>query len=1085
MIKLPAITFEARYSIGFIKHELRKAECVSIISEQYIQVSPRIKLPLIEIDTGERLILTSRKDVELPEGVDGILHDDKGKLTWVRHRLLDSFLAERSHIGCIAQAKKIAASWTGKVHFSVEKVEKGRQSRGGLRPPQLGALHAIGSHWSLETSAATIVMPTGTGKTETMLATLAAYSNQPLLVVVPWDTLRTQTANKFVNFGLLRSIGVLENDVPNPIVGVMKKRPKSISDLSLFEHANVIVATIGSIGTSLSSSVLKHLSSKCKALILDEAHHVAASSWASLKDVFNDVPILQFSATPFRRDKQLVDGKVIFNYSLAAAQRDQYFKPIKFEPVQVNPYLADRSIAITAIKQLRADLDKNLDHLLMARCVSIARAETIAEIYRELAGDLNPVLIHSESDSANRDLDALKNGESRIVICVYMLGEGFDLPQLKIAAIHDMHQSLAILLQFIGRFTRVAGDNIGDATVIANIGDKRVSDALERLYSEDADWNIILSELSSSAAKEHAELVSFLNASKRLDTGKNDTVILAPHLLKPTFSTAFYRAKSFSASRFHKGLPKNFIIQAIWQHDSSPTLYFVTRTESRVRWTNSKEVLDCEWALFVIHHDESLNLLFISSTNHDSLFPDIAEAVAGEAVLIQGESIFRSLGRINRLMFQNIGVKKHGRRNLSFAMYTGADVEEALGLAERSNSIKNNVSGMGWEDGVRVSVGCSVKGRVWSREQGTIPSLLEWCHKVGVKLLDESINIEDIISNVLIPTAIKKLPQGKKILSIEWPAELLGQAEERVLIGTVGKEELVPIYMFELFNAQIINQTLKFYLISNIDTSKYEFELRLDKKVSFKVKQADSNYLTISLGKRICRLDEYFSNYPPLVRFIDLCELDGNLLINPRNPRKLVIDPSRFEAWNWHGTDIKKESYWKDGVGRLDSIQWRVAEEYIKSNYDIVFDDDSAGEAADLICLQEKDAEIYLVMIHCKFSGAQTTGERIKDAVEVCSQAVRSAKWKWRFADLCRHLIGREERLKTISRPTRFLKGNLSKLNEIQRQNRFKPIIANIIIVQPGLSVTKRSEDQDMVLAAAITYLKETIGCDLQIICSQ
>ena len=44
----------------------------------------------------------------------------------------------------------------------------------GLRSPQLGALHAILAHRSMETEEPiTIVMPTGTGKTEAMLAAFA------------------------------------------------------------------------------------------------------------------------------------------------------------------------------------------------------------------------------------------------------------------------------------------------------------------------------------------------------------------------------------------------------------------------------------------------------------------------------------------------------------------------------------------------------------------------------------------------------------------------------------------------------------------------------------------------------------------------------------------------------------------------------------------------------------------------------------------------------------------------------------------------------------------------------------------------
>ncbi|SUB93759.1 Uncharacterised protein [Porphyromonas macacae] len=50
-----------------------------------------------------------------------------------------------------------------------------------------------------------------------------------------------------------------------------------------------------------------------------------------------------------------------------------------------------------------------------------------------------------------------------------MLGEGFDLPNLKIAAIHDERQSLPITLQFIGRFTRTSYSELGNASFITNI----------------------------------------------------------------------------------------------------------------------------------------------------------------------------------------------------------------------------------------------------------------------------------------------------------------------------------------------------------------------------------------------------------------------------------------------------------------------------------------------------------------------------------------------------------------------------------------------------------------------------------------
>jgi hypothetical protein len=104
--------------------------------------------------------------------------------------------------------------------------------------------------------------------------------------------------------------------------------------------------------------------------------------------------------------------------------------------------------------------------------------------------------------------------------------------------------------------------------------------------------------------------------------------------------------------------------------------------------------------------------------------------------------------------------------------------------------------------------------------------------------------------------------------------------------------------------------------------------------------------------------------------------------------------------------------------------------------------------------------------------------------VEVCSQAVRSAKWKWRFRDLIRHVLGREHRLTGGARPTRFLAGSGSDLNRFVKISRFKEVRAEILIVQPGISERGRTPDQNAVLAAAFTYLKETIGADLDVICS-
>lgn len=226
------------------------------------------------------------------------------------------------------------------------------------------------------------------------------------------------------------------------------------------------------------------------------------------------------------------------------------------------------------------------------------------------------------------------------------------------------------------------------------------------------------------------------------------------------------------------------------------------------------------------------------------------------------------------------------------------------------------------------------------------------------------------------------------------------------------------------------------------------------------------------------------NDYPPLIRYVDLSELDGNLLIKPYNPQDLKISDACFVVWDWQGVDITKESIWKAGLKREDSIQWKVAQQYISSGYPIVFDDDGANEAADLVCIKETENHIDLVLIHCKYSGSTTAGERIKDVVEVTSQAIRSAKWPGDFKKLCSHLLNRDHKRSRNSGQSFLLSGHGADITKMSKASRFKEVKARIIVVQPGLSKQTITADQRSVLAAGSIYLKETLGVDLEIICS-
>jgi superfamily II DNA or RNA helicase len=166
-----------------------------------------------------------------------------------------------------------------------------------LRPPQLGALHAVLAHWTTRSSVpATVVVPTGTAKTETMLALLASAGPERLLVVVPSDALRAQTAAKFETFGVLQDFGVVAAGALRPVVGQVHHRFETAEAARGFAAlCNVVIATPAALDAA-PAEVRQALLDACSHPFVDEAHHIAATTWRSIRDAFGGRPVVQFTA---------------------------------------------------------------------------------------------------------------------------------------------------------------------------------------------------------------------------------------------------------------------------------------------------------------------------------------------------------------------------------------------------------------------------------------------------------------------------------------------------------------------------------------------------------------------------------------------------------------------------------------------------------------------------------------------------------------------------------------------------------------------------------------------------------------------
>jgi superfamily II DNA or RNA helicase len=102
----------------------------------------------------------------------------------------------------------------------------------------------------------------------------------------------------------------------------------------------------------------------CSVLVVDEAHHITAATWGEVRDEFAAKKIIQFTATPFRRDEKKVDGKIIFNFKLGDAQAAGYYRPINLRSIEEygDQTTRDKRIAAEAVAALRRDRNElNLD----------------------------------------------------------------------------------------------------------------------------------------------------------------------------------------------------------------------------------------------------------------------------------------------------------------------------------------------------------------------------------------------------------------------------------------------------------------------------------------------------------------------------------------------------------------------------------------------------------------------------------------------------------------------------------------------------------------------------------------------------
>lgn len=1052
MINLPKNVSQTLYSCadnlvtrfyGFKELELENTN-LSLLSEN----------PLIVTNGDAKVLFTKENDTQIPEDCDyAVLTRNKPAwrsiqnntitcVKWLKHPHMNN-----------DQPDDIVDSWKGKFHFLNEQTD-GR----GLRSPQLGALYAFLSEDQNPSDRKIVVMPTGTGKTETMLSMLVANRCRKVLVTVPSDALRTQLTEKFSKLGVLKRFGIVDSDCAYPTVAVLCSNMPNISDWQiLIEKSNVIVSTMALL-SRLEDNVKKLLCDNISHVFVDEAHHSEAQSWDDFLQLFKKETVTLFTATPFRNDGKKLQGKYIYSFSLKDAQKQGYYKPISFLPIrEYNETLADKKIAIKAVERLRQDIEAGYNHILMARCSTKQRAKEVFEYYKEYE-DLNPVVVYTGAPDKKNAVERIKNKEHRIVVCVNMLGEGFDLPEMKIAAIHDTRQSLPVTLQFIGRFTRTSHDNdLGAASVIVNLANKPIEEELQDLYAKDADWNLLLPQISDEATDDQIDFASFIKSFSHLDDS-----IISLQMLRPALSANVYKVTTdtWKSSNWTKVFtPENYQYRFATMNNAGDTLVLVLGGSQDVDFGNVAGISNVVWGMVIVHWvvTPKFNHLYINTSLSGIDCDALAKVLFEDKVeKITGNQIFRVFGDVKRIAVQNFGGRKFG--DISFKSYYGKEVEEGIKETERRELSKNNIFGTGYRNGEKITIGCSVKGKIWSYMRGDIRMFCKWCERMGNLIADETISDDIVLKNTLRIRSIKQLPNVMP-LSIDWDTEVYLYPEKRYLFLAENNT-----YNLGQISIELIGDTIEPFIDFRIFNEEVEATYRIsytgdgENHCHYQVMQLSGCIIGFNVGtKQYANITEYFNtdNNAPVIYFADGGILYANNYVLV-DKEIIPFEKEKLIALHWDGVDLSKES--QDVIPyKTDSIQYNFSN-YIKDDFDLLYDDDYSGEIADLIGFKIESKCIHVHLFHLKYAAGGVVSSQIKNFYEVCGQAEKCIKWRIanRRNDFFEHLFKRETKRNGRASCSRILKGDMDLLEQMSTDASWKKDLKfHVSIVQPALSKNK------------------------------
>lgn len=924
----------------------------------------------------------------------------------------------------------------------------------GLRNAQIGAIHSIAAHATLEAiDASVIVMPTGSGKTTVLMLAPYILRKEKVLIVTPSAMVRGQIAEEYKKLTTLKRIGVFENDVEPPNV-YEADHLFGEDQLDSISTANVVIAS-HRVAASISNSVAKE---QFDYVIIDEAHHVPAPTWQEIIQNMSHAAALLVTATPFRLDKKEIHGTHIYNYPLSMAYRDGIFGPITFIPIDEAPD-RDRLIAVEAERVLLNDRADGYNHYLMVRTDTKEKAKSLEELYAESTQlKLKRIDSSMSYSTIKHTIKALRAQKLDGIICVDMLGEGFDFPNLKIAAIHEPQKSLASTLQFVGRFARTNAPDIGTAKFIA-MNDENLRIENRKLYTSDSVWQDMIIEMSEEKISGDFENSDAIKKFSRPESGQE---IISLHNVRPNCHARVYRVTGF---KIDAAFPDNlFVEDNIYRSPDTNTIVGLAINKEVPLWLEGNQAVNTEINLFIVHYQSETGLLFIySQLKTDVVYEAIAENFCDTHSKIPRDEMNRVLAGFTNYEFFNTGMQnRYAESGESYRIYAGSNTAASIDETTGKMLSAGHAFCKAIQNDSEITIGYSSGSKLWSSSYLPIPEYVSWCDSFGIKIANSSLVVKTNTNYDRLPIPTRISQYQDNVLFGFFSEKAYVSPPNLRINGSGEKVGLLTDAEIKMIGITTERDGVIFDLILGGITERFICDIN-------GVYTSQSSTFICRDGTHAVLLSEYLTDNPLSFKTADDTVytgyevLSGNIQYEQFNQEQIIV-----LDWTGLNTDVTKEIRTTPGGKNTiqESLQATIESD---TDYSVIIYDHGPGETADYIALKSDGAIVKVELYHCKAMKGKNYNSDVSDVYEVSQQAIKSTIWIKSKTTLLEKLVSRV----MGASGTKFVRGDMKTLKDLLKSQ--KALEATICIVQPAISKSQFMKDTvGTVLSAASFYIRNT-----------